>query len=496
MERHKLLRRQIRKFLKNIDWEKDPVFSSFIEKVNDSYLFFEKNKKFLDHVFEAADKEYQEINEKLRIEKKVNEESINNLMKIIRASDELPYTEGENDLVQISLYLERLSKKQEESRLQLKKAIKKAKKAVRVKADFLSVMSHEIRSPLSIITGIIHVLLQEKHLQSQEENLQILKFTSGSLVSLINDILDYSKIEAGKIELEEKAFDLCHLIRNITRAHQLKAEENGSQLEFSFPFNQAIYLYGDSTRLGQVITNLVSNAVKFTKNGTINLSLNDIKQDKESTQLQISVKDSGIGIPTDKQQLIFEAFSQANSSVTREFGGTGLGLSISQKLLELMGSKLQLESKLDEGSTFYFDLKLPTAPSFKARNANNIHALNLNQAAILVVDDVKYNRMLIEKLLVNKNTRLDTAKNGKEAIDKVTNNEYDLILMDIHMPIMDGIEATKYIRKMKIDTPIVALTASDSSIRKNILDAGMIDFIPKPFSPDDFFEKIQKHILI
>lgn len=496
MERHKLLRRQIRKYLKNIAWEEDPVLSSFIEKVNDSYLFFENDKQLLDHVFEAADKDYQEINKKLRIEQKVNEESINHLMNIIRASDDIPYTKGENDLVQISLYLERLSKKQEENRIQLKKAIKKANKAVRAKADFLSVMSHEIRSPLSIITGIIHVLLQEKHLQSQEENLQILKFTSGSLVSLVNDILDYSKIEAGKIELEEKAFDLCHLIRNITRAHQLKAEENGNQLEFSFPFDKAIYVYGDSTRLGQVITNLVSNAVKFTKNGRINLILNHIEQDKENTQLQICVKDSGIGIAANKQQLIFDAFSQANSTVTREFGGTGLGLSISQKLLQLMDSQLQLESKLGEGATFYFDLKLRTGPSFKPKNSRSIHELNLHQASILVVDDVKYNRILIEKLLANQNTRLDIAENGKEAINKVAENEYDLILMDIHMPVMDGIEATKHIRNMNVETPIIALTAADNSIRQKILDAGMNDFIPKPFSPDDFFEKIQKHILI
>lgn len=495
MELHKLLKRQIRKHLKNTNWETHPDFSEFMKVVSESYVFFEKDKELLEHVFEASDKEYQEINEKLQVEKGIQEQSIKNLRNIIDVSDDIPYTEEADDLIQISLYLERVSKIRKENGRKLKEATKQAKEAASAKSDFLSVMSHEIRSPLSIITGIVHVLLQENHLQSQEENLQILKFTSRGLVSLINDILDYSKIEAGKINLEEKAFDLCHLIRNITRAYHLKAAENGNQLQFSFPFTQAVYLYGDSIRLGQIITNLVSNAVKFTKNGTIDLKLDILKQNSQETELRLSVKDSGIGISAEQQNLIFDIFSQANSSITREFGGTGLGLSISQKLLQLMNSKLQLKSELGQGATFYFDLKLPTAPDFKGSTPKDIQNIDLHAAAILIVDDVKYNRLLVEKLLAKKNALLDTANNGQEAIEMILKQEYDLILMDIHMPVMDGIEATKRIRGMKIDTPIIALTATDNANRQDILNAGMNDFISKPFSPNEFFEKIQAYIL-
>lgn len=496
MEHHKLLKRQIRKYLKGVEWQTHSELAHFIENVDKAYKSFEKDKKLSQQAFDVADQEYREITTNLQNEKAIRDQSIANLMNIIQATDEVAYNDEEDNLLQISLHVKRLATLYAKNRVDLLKALEKSEDAAKAKADFLSVMSHEIRSPLGIIIGIIHVLLQENYLKEQEENLNILKITSNNLMMLVNDVLDYSKIEAGKLQLEEQYFDIKHLIRSIVRANHLKAQDRGNTIAYYYSDDEPFYVKGDSVRIGQIITNLVSNAIKFTKNGAVNVSLNLRNRAEQYAKFRISVQDTGIGIPQEKHQLIFDAFSQANTSTTRKFGGTGLGLSISQSLLQLMQSRLQLESEVGKGSKFFFNLELAYSEQAYLVDKKYVGIDDFQAARILVVDDVKYNRLLIGKLLKKKNVALDYAKNGQEAVHKTTENEYDLIFMDIQMPVMDGIEAAKHIRASAIHTPIIALTAMDNTERQSFLDAGMNDFIAKPFSPKNFYARIQRHIFL
>ena len=386
---------------------------------------------------------------------------------------------------------------------QLSQEKRKAEEAVRAKADFLSTMSHEIRTPLNGIAGIAHLLMDENPQPHQLEYINTLRFSVDNLMSIVNDILDFSKIEAGSISFESIPYNLSELLSGIKNANLLKAEDKQIRLKLKRDDDIPDWVIGDPVRLSQVLNNLVSNAIKFTHHGEVVIDLLLEKLSKDRACIRFSVKDSGIGIPEDKQDQIFQRFNQVDSSITRKFGGTGLGLAISRKLLELQGSKIELQSALGKGSEFSFamDFRLPESESIRLTNKSRATPEifeSLHGARILMVEDNEVNILIAKKIMRNWDVEITHAANGLEAIEQVISYPFDLILMDIQMPFMDGYEATRNIRKAGYspeELPIIALSASAMVSEKDqAFNAGMNDFVSKPFNPIELYSKIKKHL--
>ncbi len=371
------------------------------------------------------------------------------------------------------------------------------------KTNFLATMSHELRTPLNAVIGFANLLLDNNKDTEQKENLDHLRFSAESLLFLINDILDFNKIDANKMELDAIPFNLHHLLENVYKGMSIKAQEKAlyCNLEVDDELS-AINVVGDAARLSQIIYNLVSNAVKFTEKGGINLLAKVLDQTDSTVTIRISVADTGIGIDPSKQQLIFEPFTQASAAISQGFGGVGLGLAIVKHLVRLHGGSIQLESTPDKGSRFYFEI---TYPIYQDQgdgriNPNTEYAISthsLDGLRILLAEDNAMSILFMEKLLAKWNVKLDISKNGRETIDKLISQPYDVILMDLHMPIMNGIDATQYIRNMEDPTKssvyIIALTASVSSdIITNIKKLGFDDYLGKPFRPNDLHRKLAK----
>lgn len=379
----------------------------------------------------------------------------------------------------------------------LKQAKLLAEDGLKAKSQFLSTMSHEIRTPLNSVIGMAHLMLRNKPREDQKESLEVMLFSANNLLAIVNDILDFNKIEAGKFALEHIETDLYSIAKNTVNGFKTYATEKGINLVLEYDPKLNVHVLSDPTRTAQVVTNLVHNAIKFTQKGSVTLSLVVDDMDAKNVTVTFSVQDTGIGIPFEKQKLIFEQFTQADSSTSRSFGGTGLGLAICKSILEKQGAKLQLQSEPGKGSVFFFTQTLPICLETTKVEVSPEEMLidPLKGKRILLVEDSEFNILVARKFLEDWGAEIDVAMNGQEALNMFDENRHQLILMDLNMPVMDGYVATAELRKRGVKHPIIALTASiPTNEKEDIVSLGCNDIILKPFNPNVFINTIMLYL--
>ena len=376
-------------------------------------------------------------------------------------------------------------------------AKEKAEKASQARSEFLSIVSHELRTPLNAINGITHLLLEENPKKSQLHYLSSLQFSGNYLTTFINDILEINRIESNKVEVENIPFNLKQLLLDIKNSLKEVAIKNNNKLELVIDDSIPEDLLGDPTKLSQIFMNLINNALKFTKNGSVSISAKLVSFQEENMLIAFEIQDNGIGIAADKLETVFESFAQGSIEINRKYGGTGLGLTIVKKLTNLLGGRIKLKSTVGVGSLFSFNLL------FKANDNKDIIKENkiaydfssLANKKVLIVEDNKINQMITTKMLESKGVICEVIDNGEDSINAVKNNKYDLILMDVHLPGINGTIATQKIREFNTQIPVIALTAiSLDENREMLLSFGMNDVVTKPFVPEEFYAALLRNL--
>ncbi len=421
------------------------------------------------------------------------DESGNVLGVVVVARDITEQKRIENELIEAKVFAELATSIAEETQKRAEFAMHTAKNAVKSKQQFLSNMSHEIRTPMNAIIGFTKVVLKTELTPKQREYLSAIKISGDALIVLINDILDLAKVDAGKMTFEEIPFKMASSINAMLHLFETKIHEKNLKLLVEYDKNIPEVLVGDSVRLHQIILNLVSNAVKFTSTGNIKVKVKLFSEDAENVNIKFIISDTGIGISKDKIKNIFDNFQQATSGTSRLYGGAGLGLAIVKQLVEKQGGKIEAESELEVGSTFSFQLEFKKT-FFKAIDFKEILEPENEVIGIkvLVVEDIELNQLLMKTLLEDFKFECDIVSNGRLAVEQLGGKSYDIILMDLQMPEMNGFDATKYIRNiLKLDVPIMALTADVTTVDLEKCKAvGMNDYIAKPVDDKLLYSKI------
>ncbi|MFC5196400.1 ATP-binding protein [Bizionia hallyeonensis] len=374
-------------------------------------------------------------------------------------------------------------------------AMEKAELASKTKANFLSTVTHELRTPLYAVTGLTNMLLDEDPKPNQIQHLKSLKFSGEYLLTFINDILQINKIEANKVDVEPENFNLKKKMTNVIAALNNSASDNNTQLHLEYDMDIPETYNADQLKISQILINLIGNSIKFTKDGDIWIRAKKLKQDGDYYTIRFEVEDNGIGISKEKQERLFESFSQGSIQINRKYGGTGLGLSIVKGLIDILKGNIYLKSEIGKGSNFIFEVPMkyaaPVAKPKKIEYFNNVTEIDLENIKILVVEDNKINQMITKKILNKMKLNCEIVDNGEEAVEKVRTEAFDVVLMDIHMPGISGLEATKRIRKFNPDLTIFALTAVTIEDKMHEFDeAGFTDIISKPFKQEDFEKKL------
>jgi signal transduction histidine kinase len=443
MELHSLLRRQIKRAFGEA--QLPDAMGTFLKAIDETYRQFDRDQDLLERSLDISSRELYEVN------------------------------------------------------LDLRAARDAAEAAAKVKRQFLAVMSHEIRTPMNAVIGMTQLLMDTEVSAEQRESLRIMRDAEESLMSLIDDILDFSRIENGQVRLEQRPFDCRRCVHSTADLLLLAARQKGLTLRCSVASSFPAMVCGDEARIRQVLLNLIGNAIKFTVRGEIEVSADAIPREDGQYEITFAVRDTGIGIPADRLQSIFQVFSQVDSSSKRRFGGAGIGLAISTSLCELMGGRIWAESETGKGSTFRFSiLASPATPPAPAAGARRHECLACTHPkSVLIAEDHPVNQLITARLLRRMGYLPDVAANGVEALEAWRVKRYDTIFMDMHMPEMDGIECTRRIRAMEDGladkTRIVALTASvQEEDRRACLAAGMDEYLTKPVHGDELRAALER----
>ena len=485
---HPLLKRQVKKYL-GLQEEIPEHLFNFLKSVNQSYLLYDSNRELVERAMRLSGEELFEKNAKLFEEAAVQRALINNIKDAIQTIS--PEQEiKDNDILRIGEVLTNTVKERKEFEKQLEEARENAEQSLETRKLFLANISHEIRTPINAISGMSGILADTDISDTQKQYVNAIQSSSKSLMVIVNDILDMSKLESGKFSADFIPFDIHSIVDPLYTSYLLRTDEKGISFSVDYPKDMPKWVFGDPTRLGQILNNLISNAIKFTDKGKVSLKITFEKKGKLN-EFCFTVTDTGIGIDQEKLKTIFEFFSQEDNTITRRFGGTGLGLAISKSIAELLGGEIKVESEKNVGSTFKFCLSMPEA----AEQEKNVTVAqsDLTEKNVLIVEDNELNRFLAVTILKKWNANIHIAENGEEAVTAVKNKDIDVVLMDIQMPVMDGVAAAKAIRnELNSNVPIIALTANAlESEKEKCWQAGMNEYITKPYNPQYLLEKIK-----